>query len=264
MSVHAPISGKGNFDKDVWELYHVDKDRAEAHNLAHKYPERLKKLIRTWFEEARKNKVLPLDDRSALEILGTERPSEEKPRDRYVYYPHTADVPESVAVNIRRRSYTIAAGATLDTPDAEGVLFAHGGVGGGHSLYVQGGRLHYVYNWLGERIQKISSDVQVGAGKHIFTAEFQKTGDKEGSGSATGTLTLSRGRLTDSSRCGTPDPGAVVRCGEWNGWARGSSASPSSTSSRHSWSPLAMLSSSSTRAEPATRAASWPASPTLR
>jgi arylsulfatase len=95
-----------------------------------------------------------------------------------------------VAVNVRRRSYTIAAGATLDTADAQGVLFAHGGVGGGHSLYLQGGRLHYVYNWLGERIQKISSDVDVEPGKHVFTAEFQKTGDEEGSGSATGTLTL--------------------------------------------------------------------------
>jgi arylsulfatase len=63
-------------------------------------------------------------------------------------------------------------------------------VGGGHSLYLQGGRLHYVYNWLGERIQKISSDVEVEAGKHVFTAEFQKSGDDEATGSAVGTLTL--------------------------------------------------------------------------
>jgi hypothetical protein len=69
------------------------------------------------------------------------------------------------------------------------VLFAHGGVAGGHSLYLQGGRLHYVYNWLGERFQKISSDVEVEASKHVFTAEFQKTGDEE-TGSAVGTLTL--------------------------------------------------------------------------
>jgi arylsulfatase len=189
-TLHPPISGWGNFDRDVWELYNLAEDRAQTKNVAGDYPERLEELKELWSYYAGVYKGLPLDDRTALEIISSPRPQPTEPRDRYVYYPHTADVPESVAVNVRRRSYTIAAGATLDTADAQGVLFAHGGVGGGHSLYLQGGRLHYVYNWLGERIQKISSDVDVEPGKHVFTAEFQKTGDEEGSGSATGTLTL--------------------------------------------------------------------------
>jgi hypothetical protein len=49
-----------------------------------------------------------------------------KPRNRYVYYPGTAEVPESVAPNIRNRSYTIAVEVTFDSEDASGVLFAHG------------------------------------------------------------------------------------------------------------------------------------------
>jgi arylsulfatase len=189
-TLHPPISGWGNFDRDVWELYNLAEDRAQTKNVAGDHPERLEELKELWSYYAGVYKGLPLDDRTALEIISSPRPQPTEPRDRYVYYPHTADVPESVAVNVRRRSYTIAAGATLDTADAQGVLFAHGGVGGGHSLYLQGGRLHYVYNGLGERIQKISSDVDVEPGKHVFTAEFQKTGDEEGSGSATGTLTL--------------------------------------------------------------------------
>ena len=40
------------------------------------------------------------------------RPS--RPRDRYVYHPGTAAVPESVAVNVRGRSYKIIADAILD------------------------------------------------------------------------------------------------------------------------------------------------------
>jgi arylsulfatase len=188
-TLHPPLSGWGNFDQDVWELYNLAEDRAQTTNVAAEHPERLEELKGLWTHYAGLYKGMPLDDRSALEIISTPRPQPSEPRDRYVYYPGTADVPESVAVNIRRRSYTIAAGATLDSAEAEGVLFAHGGVGGGHSLYLQGGRLHYVYNWLGERIQKVSSDVEVEAGKHVFTAEFQKTGE-EATGSATGTLTL--------------------------------------------------------------------------
>jgi arylsulfatase A-like enzyme len=189
-TLHPPISGWGNFDQDVWELYNLAEDRAQTKNVAAEHPERLEELKGLWFHYAGIYKGLPLDDRSALEIISTPRPQPTEPRDRYIYYPHTADVPESVAVNVRRRSYTIAAGATLDSAEAEGVLFAHGGVGGGHSLYLQAGKLHYVYNWLGERIQKISSDADVEPGKHLFTAEFQKTGDEEGTGSAMGTLTL--------------------------------------------------------------------------
>jgi arylsulfatase len=189
-TLHPPISGWSNFDKDVWELYDLKTDRAQSRNVAADHPERLEQLKGLWFYYAGIYNGLPLDDRSALEIISTPRPQPSEPRDRYVYYPHTADVPESVCVNIRRRSYTIAAGVTLDSTDAEGVLFAHGGVGGGHSLFVQGGRLHYVYNWLGERIQKVSSDAELEPGKHVLSAAFEKTGDEQPSMSAVGTLTL--------------------------------------------------------------------------
>ena len=87
-------------------------------------------------------------------------------------------------MNIRRRSYSIAAGVTVDGADAQGVLFAHGGVAGSHSLFIKDGRLHYVYNWLGERVQTVSSADPIPTGRHVFSAEFTKTGDEESTGSA--------------------------------------------------------------------------------
>ena len=65
----------------------------------------------------------------ARDHLGRPRPQPSEPRDRYVYYPGAAEVPESVSVNIRRRSFTIAAAVDLETPEAEGVLFSQGGAG---------------------------------------------------------------------------------------------------------------------------------------
>jgi arylsulfatase len=160
------------------------------HNLADKHPDILEKLKGLWHYYAGIYKGLPLDDRSAIELLSTPRPQPSKPRNRYVYYPDCADVPESVAVNIRRRSYTIVAGAVIDKAEAEGVLFAHGGVCGGHSLFIKDKKLHYVYSWLGEKIQKVTSSVEIPTGKHVFTAEFVKTGDDKQTMSAIGTLTL--------------------------------------------------------------------------
>jgi hypothetical protein len=187
---HPPISGWGNFDKDEWELYHLAQDRAQTTNVAAEHPQLLEELKGLWSYYAGVYKGLPLDDRTTLEIISSPRPQPTKPRDRYVYYPNTSDVPESVAVNVRRRSFTIAAGAVIEREDAQSVLFAHGGVAGGHSLFVRDGRLRYTYNWLGERIQDVVSDAPITTGKHVFTAEFRKTGDDEGTNSSIGTHTL--------------------------------------------------------------------------
>ena len=90
VAMHAPLTGKGHFDTDKWELYNVDADRSESKDLSKANPEKLQALIKAWFEEADKNLVLPLDDRTALEQLNIERPSEEAARERYLYYPGTA------------------------------------------------------------------------------------------------------------------------------------------------------------------------------
>ncbi|TIT26731.1 MAG: arylsulfatase, partial [Mesorhizobium sp.] len=135
-ALHVPLTGKGHFDKDEWELYHVDADRSESTNLAKKHPEKLKALIETWFDEAEKNKVLPLDDRSATELLNVERPTEEPPRERYIYYTGTSPVPEGVAANVRGRSYKIVADVEIVDKDCSGVIFAHGSRFGGHALFV--------------------------------------------------------------------------------------------------------------------------------
>jgi arylsulfatase len=177
--MHVPITGQGSFDKDVWELYHVDQDRSESKNLAAQYPEKLQALKDAWFDEADKNLVLPLDDRTAVEQLGIERPSEEEPRERFLYYPHTAPVPEGVAANVRGRSYKIIADVDIKDVNASGVIFAHGSRFGGHTLFIKNKKLYYVYNFLGIRPeQKFVSSTPITPGKHTFGMEFirEKTG----------------------------------------------------------------------------------------
>ncbi|HWO14802.1 MAG TPA: sulfatase-like hydrolase/transferase, partial [Polyangiaceae bacterium] len=174
-SVHAAISGKGHFDQDTWQLYHVDVDRSESKDLAKEQPEKLEALIRVWSEEAEKNMVLPLDDRSAKDILGEPRPSDEPPRDRYVYYPDTSPVPEAVAANIRNRSYKILGNIELTSADASGVIFAHGSRFGGHALFLKDRRLHYVYNFLGIKPeQHFVSKEALKPGKYTVGVEFTR------------------------------------------------------------------------------------------
>lgn len=179
VALHAPLTDKGHFDKDVWELYNTDKDRSESENLADKNPDKLKELIADWFEQADKNLVLPLDDRTAVQQLGIERPSEEAPRERYLYYPGTSAVPEGVAVNIRGRSYKIISDIEIKDPNAAGVIFAHGSRFGGHSLFIKNKKLYYVYNFLGITEQQLVSSEELKPGKYTVGMEFtrEKTGE---------------------------------------------------------------------------------------
>lgn len=173
-ALHAPLTNKGHFDQDEWELYNVAEDRSESKNLAKENPGKLKELIDAWFEEAEKNKVLPLDDRGAAQLLTIERPAEEPARDRYLYYPNTSPVPEGVAVNIRGRNYKILANVEITSPDASGVIFAHGSRFGGHALFLKDRKLYYVYNFLGIEEQTFVSNTTLKPGKYTLGMEFTR------------------------------------------------------------------------------------------
>jgi arylsulfatase len=193
VTTHPTISGWDAFAKDTWELYHTDVDRSETHNLAAQEPERLQEMINLWYAEAGANGAFPLDDRSALEIILTPRPVLTEPRNRYVYYPGLADVPESQAVNLRNRAFAIGAVVDIHVPGANGVLFAHGSRFGGHALYVKDNRLHYVNSFVGSLEQKIVSDEDVPTGeKLILSAAFEKEGE-DPPGVSVGTLSLFHG-----------------------------------------------------------------------
>src|SRR5215472_3491355 len=176
VALHAPLTGKGHFDQDRWQLYNTDKDRSESKDLAKEYPDRVQALVKAWFEEADKNLVLPLDDRTALEQLNVERPSDEPPRERYIYYPGTAPVPEGVAVNTRGRSYSILADVEITDPNCSGVIFAHGSRFGGHTLFIKNKKLYYVYNFLGIKPEQQFVSPELKPGKYTLGMEFTREG----------------------------------------------------------------------------------------
>jgi arylsulfatase A-like enzyme len=186
LSPSAPDAWAG-YPTQRWELFDTALDPTECDDLADKHPEKLQELIALWWAQAGQYNALPLENRNVVDILTTERPQIARPRQRYVYYPGCAEVPEAVAPNIRNRSYTIAVEAELDTAEATGVLFSHGARFGGHALYLKDGRLKYVYNWVGMFEQFVESTEPVPTGHAVFSASFEREG---GAMPAEGTLVL--------------------------------------------------------------------------
>ncbi|WP_078281635.1 arylsulfatase [Mycobacteroides franklinii] len=189
-TVHAATpSGWSHFDKDRWELFHIEADRSQCHDLADAHPEKLEELKQLWFEEATKYNGLPLADLNILETLTRWRPYLAGERTSFTYYPNTAEVGLGAAVEIRGQAFSVLAEVTVDT-GAEGVIFKQGGAHGGHVLFMQDGKLHYIYNFMGEKEQKVSSEGAVPFGAHVLGARFAKTGTVTGSHTPVGDVTL--------------------------------------------------------------------------
>jgi arylsulfatase A-like enzyme len=172
-SVHPAMSGWGKFEEDRWELFHLDRDRSQSTDLAQQHPAKLEQLKGAWALLAERYHGLPLDDRSPVDLIGAARPQPGKPRSHYVYYPDCEPVPVGVGVNTAQRSFDIAAEVEVNDRGVEGVVFAQGSHIGGHTLYVKAGRVHYVYNWLGEVQQKLSSSKPLAPGKHTLGVRFE-------------------------------------------------------------------------------------------
>jgi hypothetical protein len=120
--------------------------------------------------------VLPLDNR-VLWALVHPKPDQRTPRTEFEYFPGAAQVPESVAVNVRNRSHTLIVDAELGEPGStDGVLLALGSALGGWSLHVLDGKLRYVHNLYGSQRHVVCSAGVVPPGRHRLEYEFTSDG----------------------------------------------------------------------------------------
>jgi len=170
------------FADDRWELYHVAVDPSECHDLAETEPDRLADLVERWWHEARTYGVLPLDNRPFSDLV-FERPRPVPDRERYVYFPGAAAVPEEVAVNVRDRSHLIR--ATVDITEGapvEGIILAQGSALGGWTFYLSEGRPAYAHNFVSLEEQWVEADTPVPPGRHEITYRFERTRPHRGVG----------------------------------------------------------------------------------
>lgn len=174
------VAGTFPFDKDVWELYHVDEDFSESVNVAEKNPEKLAELTQRWDELAEAGNVYPLYDDLMMRIA--------KQQDRlfgdrkvFTYYaPGAVRLAEKTSAPVKNRSHTIETTLTL-TGKEQGVIVACGGLTGGYTLYVKDNRLHYDYNAYNENLCTLTSQV-LPKGKVDVKFIFTKTGMGQGVG----------------------------------------------------------------------------------
>jgi arylsulfatase len=166
-----------------WELYNLNEDYSQAHDLAAKMADKVKQLQGTFMQEAAKYEVLPIDN-SVLARLLTARPSATSGRDEFSYSGQLAGLPYSDVPSILNRSYTITADVEVPEGGGEGMIVTMGGRFGGYGLYILKGKPVFLYNFVDLERFRWEGNHALTSGKHSIEFDFKYDGPGFGKGGA--------------------------------------------------------------------------------
>lgn len=202
-----------------WELYNLNDDFSQAHDVADKYPKKLAEMKALFDEEARKTNIYPI-----LPLRGLS----DKPipaEDTYVFRDGVDRLQDTANLKLGGgKPYTVAADIQIPDANANGVIMAQGGHYGGTSLFVKDGRVFYEVNVQGNRAGQLVSTVKLRPGENRIVLHMVPDGPGSGGGEddqgvfhrkafpATGTLTINGEAAGQAHFVNVPSTG-----GYWSG-----------------------------------------------
>jgi arylsulfatase len=185
----------------AWELYDLRRDFSQSKDLAAKEPAKLAEMKALFDAEAKRNQVLPLDNRMSMDRF-LAASSQLPRRETYTYWGAGVSVPSVRAAPILNRSFTITAyldaaargdaaadGAVGDgagaSPDGEngsrgveGVVLALGSRFGGWSFFVKDGvpvAMMAASQLPGDQ-SRVAASRKLPAGRSVLTYQFVSDG----------------------------------------------------------------------------------------
>ena len=178
--------GVYNPDDDTWELYYLPDDFSQAHNLAADNPEKLSQLQDLFWEEAERNRALPLLGGMSI-FFGILPPL--PTQTRYTFAGDVQNIQRGMVPRIQGRSYAIEADLLVpEDGGAEGVIVANADFIGGFGLWVdEDGRLNHTYSFLGVENYRQTSQAPLPTGEVTVKMLFESDKPEPGSG---GNVTL--------------------------------------------------------------------------
>ncbi len=163
--------------KAVWELYDLNKDFTQMHDLAQEHPDKLEEMKQLFLAQAEENRVFPIGAGIWLRIHPEDRIK--SPYTNWTFDDTTTRMPEFTAPALGNHNNTV----TIDLEcgdDASGVLYAMGGAGGGLTCYMDKGHLMFEYNLMIIDRSIARSAEKLAAGKHTVIVSTTLKASKPG------------------------------------------------------------------------------------
>lgn len=175
--IAAYREGNQTYDETRWQLFNLNEDFAEAHDLAAQFPDKVKELEKKWWKAAEQYQVLPLVDVGLLERALYSKMINIPQPDRMTFPPGGGTVPHNLAPLLPGKSYTITASISRDNTQQNGVIVAQGDRFSGYSFYLQDNHLVYERNTGADVIRIVSTEpVPVGSSTVQFRYDKVSTG----------------------------------------------------------------------------------------
>jgi arylsulfatase A-like enzyme len=173
------LDGSRDLGADRWSLFRLDEDFAEAHDRAGEHPALVAELEALWWEEAERNKVLPIDDGLMGRLSAMEGPLWPIPA-RLVLRPGFSPVADEVIPSLAAGSL-VEADVEVPPGGGEGVLVAMGDWTNGWALVVLGGRVTFLLNTASTPHAVVASTA-LPEGRHRLGFRFRPDGAGAGHG----------------------------------------------------------------------------------
>lgn len=168
-----------------WQLYDVEKDFSQAHDLAARHPEKLREMQRSFWSLAESERLLPIHGSEGGQAG---RPDVNSGRRTFRYTGPVTDIAETAAPPTVGRSFRIEAEIEVPPAGARGVIASHGGRFGGYSLFLQAdGRPAFAFNITPPNLTRLAAATPLTPGKNRLTLDFRLDSEKPTSGA---TVTL--------------------------------------------------------------------------
>lgn len=154
------IAGSSDFQQDRWHLFDTRHDTAENHDLAARHPDIRDRLVARWFEEAERNRVLPLSDGVADRLAHLFLPWPTGAR-RVELRPGERVFEDNAPVLSNGFRISARLGAPLDV-GAVGVLAEQGDYNGGWVWHMGEGLVMFACSFVSEYETTVSLPIPVG------------------------------------------------------------------------------------------------------
>lgn len=159
-------------ETDTWELYHIDEDYSQAHDLAKEMPDKLAEMIKIFDQEAENNKVWPVGGGLWTVVYSPGEIRHSTTTD-FKLYPGQKRIPELAAPMYKSGVSSVATINASFPADARGVLYCVGGMAGGFTVYCDEGYVLAEYNMLGIYRYKVKSSKPLPGGTTVVQVNMQ-------------------------------------------------------------------------------------------
>ncbi|MCW5654429.1 arylsulfatase [Hydrogenophaga sp.] len=166
-------------DQRDWELYDVQRDYSQAHDLAQAEPAKLAEMQALFWRLAEENKILPIHPPT---VAFEGRPSIAAARTSFTYRRRVRRVHSDAAPHTVGRSFSIECEVVVGPHGGQGVIVSHGSNVNGYAFYLQEGVPTFYYNAIAPHHCKVAAASPLSSGRHHLKVEVLLDEHKPASG----------------------------------------------------------------------------------